>query len=76
MQAVELDAERVFRRHYSEINCFLRRRQRQRRRGRGAVARGAELVFTEIEAGNDRSLTVHERLGFTRVGSRQVFVLA
>jgi RimJ/RimL family protein N-acetyltransferase len=40
-----------------------------------AVAGGAELVFAQIEAGNGRSVKVHERVGFIRVGSRQVFVL-
>jgi RimJ/RimL family protein N-acetyltransferase len=40
-----------------------------------AVAHGVELVFAQIEAGNERSANLHERVGFIRVGSRQVFVL-
>lgn len=44
-------------------------------RANEAVAQRAELVFAQIEAGNERSVKVHERVGFIRVGSRQVFVL-
>jgi len=40
-----------------------------------AVAQGAELVFAQIEADNERSVKTHERIGLIRVGSRQVFVL-
>jgi RimJ/RimL family protein N-acetyltransferase len=40
-----------------------------------ALGRGVELVFAQIEADNKRSIRLHERVGFERVGARTTFTL-
>lgn len=40
-----------------------------------AHSEGASVVFAQIEAGNDASVAVHNRVGFRHLGTRNTFIL-